>query len=54
MSRHHEYLLSQRNASGGLRAGFLTACGWHGDPMVIEDHRLRLEALRAQSAPRLP
>ncbi len=32
----------------------LTASGWIGDPMVIEDGRLRLKAFRAFPAPRLP
>lgn len=54
MTKHHAYLLSRCNRGGFLKAGYLSPCGWGGDPMVIEDHRLRLDALRAQSAPRLP
>ncbi len=54
MTRHHLYLLSRRNPGGALRAGYLTPSGWHGDPMAIDDHRLRLDALREQGAPGLP
>jgi len=54
LSRHHRHLLSQGRPSGKLRAGYLTPAGWHGDPLQIEDPKLRLEALRAQSAPKLP
>ena len=54
LSKHHLDLLSRRNLGGGLRAGYLTPAGWHGDPMVIEDPRGRLEALREQAAPKFP
>ena len=54
LSKHQRYLLSQRGPGGGLRAGHLTPAGWHGDPMAIEDRKLRLEALREQPAPRFP
>lgn len=54
LSKHHLYLLSRRNRGGGLRAGYLTPAGWHGDPMTIEDRKERLEALREQPAPRFP
>jgi hypothetical protein len=54
MTKHHTYLMTRRNPGGGLRAGFLTPTGWHGDPMTIEDRKLRLEALRDQPAPRIP
>jgi hypothetical protein len=54
LSKHHTHLLSKRKPGGGLRAGHLTPAGWHGDPMVIEDRKLRLEALREQPAPRFP
>ena len=54
LSRHHRYLLSQGNPAGKLRAGYLTPAGWHGDPLQIEDPKLRLTALREQPAPRLP
>jgi hypothetical protein len=54
IGRHHAYLLTRRNSGGGLRAGWLTPMGWHGDPLVIEDAKLRLDVLREQPAPRLP
>lgn len=54
LSKHHRYLLSRRTPGGGLGAGYLTPSGWHGDPMAIEDRKLRLEALREQSAPSFP
>jgi hypothetical protein len=54
LSKHQLDLLSRRKPGGGLRAGYLTPTGWHGDPMVIEDRKLRLEALREQPAPRFP
>jgi hypothetical protein len=54
LSKHHQDLLSRRKPGGGLGAGYLTPAGWHGDPMVIEDRKLRLEALREQPAPRFP
>ena len=54
LSKHHRDLLGRRGPGGGLRAGHLTPAGWHGDPMAIEDRRLRLEALRDQPPPRLP
>src|SRR5919109_4494056 len=46
LSRHHRDLLGRRGPGGGLKAGHLTPAGWHGDPMAIEDRKLRLEALR--------
>jgi hypothetical protein len=54
LSRHHRYLLSQRKPGGALGAGYLTPAGWHGDPLTIEDPKLRLAALREQPAPKLP
>lgn len=54
LSKHQIDLLSRRGRGGELRAGYLTPAGWHGDPMVIEDRKLRLEALREQPAPRFP
>ena len=54
LSKHHRYLLSQRKPGGGLRAGYLTPSGWHGDPLAVEDPKLRLAALREQPAPRFP
>jgi len=54
LSKYQLDLLSRRKPGGGLRAGYLTPTGWHGDPMVIEDRKLRLEALREQPAPRFP
>lgn len=54
LSRHHRYLLSQGKPAGRLGAGYLTPAGWHGDPLQIEDPKLRLAALREQPAPRLP
>jgi hypothetical protein len=54
LSRHHRYLLSQRKPSGALGAGYLTPSGWHGDPLTIDDPKLRLAALREQPAPKLP
>jgi len=54
LSKHHRDLLARRGPGGGLRAGYLTPAGWHGDPMAIEDRRQRLEALREQPAPKFP
>ena len=54
LSKHQRDLLSRRKPGGGLGAGYLTPAGWHGDPMAIEDRKLRLEALREQPAPRFP
>jgi hypothetical protein len=54
LSKHHRYLLSRRKPSGALGAGYLTPAGWHGDPLTIEDPKLRLAALQEQPAPRFP
>src|SRR5205823_4867419 len=53
-SKHQRDLLTRRGPGGTLRAGHLTPTGWHGDPLAIEDRKLRLEALRKQSAPEFP
>lgn len=54
LSRHHRYLLSRGKPSGRLKAGYLTPAGWHGDPLQIEDPKLRLTALQEQPVPKLP
>mgnify|MGYP001571226142 CR=1 FL=1 len=45
MDKHRMWLLSQPKCKA-VRSGKLTPCGWLGDPMVIEDIRLRLLAWR--------